>query len=82
MEVTWVRLAAFPGGGKVVNDPDQMGLLNSLADELTVVSSLLSILETPSERSPMLRDMCAAAIGRCQGQVAVLVRLARPPEML
>jgi hypothetical protein len=51
-----------------------------LADELIVVSTLLSIMTTSSERAPLLRDMCAAAIKRCQGQVAMLEKSARSPR--
>ena len=63
-----------------VDDPDRMDRLNDLADELIVVSTLLSIMATSSERAPLLRDMCAAAIKRCQGQVAMLEKSARSPR--
>lgn len=63
-----------------MDDPDRMDRLNDLADELIVISTLLSIMATSSERAPLLRDMCAAAIERCQGQVDELLKSAHSPK--
>jgi hypothetical protein len=73
-------MATDPVRRIAVNDLDRMDRLNDLADELIVVSTLLSIMTTSSERAPLMRAMCAAAIERCQGQVAMLEKSARSPK--
>ena len=59
-----------------MNSYDQLTVLDDLANELLVASTLLALMAVPSERTPTLRSMCGAAVERCQGHVARLIQSA------
>jgi hypothetical protein len=59
-----------------MNSYDQLSVLDDLANELLVASTLLALMAVPSERTPTLRNMCGAAVERCQGHVARLIQSA------
>lgn len=56
---------------------ERMTELEDLTDELLVLSVLLAIMATPSDRAPVLLAMCAASVERCQHHVERLVRSER-----
>ena len=54
-----------------------MPSLLDLTDELLVAATLLSIMSVPEANTPLVREMCASAVERCQALVDELVRIDR-----
>lgn len=54
-----------------------MRSLLDLTDELLVASTLLSIMAAPEGNKPMLLEMCASSVERCQELAAKLVLIDR-----
>ena len=51
--------------------------LLDLTDELLVAATLLSIMAVPEANTPLVLEMCASAVERCQALVEELVRIDR-----
>jgi hypothetical protein len=51
--------------------------LLELTDELLVASTLLAIMAGPDANQPLMLDMCASSVDRCQTLVEKLVRIDR-----
>ncbi len=60
--------------------PDRLPLLDDLAIEVVVVSTLLAVMTVPSTATPVMLEMCSAAVLRCQETVAELIRFERHPS--
>jgi hypothetical protein len=54
-----------------------MPSLLDLTDELLVASTLLSIMAAPEANKPILLEMCASSVERCQELVEKLVQIDR-----
>ena len=54
-----------------------MPSLLDLTDELLVASTLLAIMAGSEENKPLLLEMCASSVERCQELVEKLVRIDR-----
>lgn len=61
------------GRAEFVIQSDQLNLCDDIMDELLVVAALLTMMSAPSERSAVMRDMCSAAIERCQQHTQRLI---------
>jgi len=74
-------LAAGPKPeGSVVTHPDRVPLLDDLAIEVVVVSTLLAVMTVPSTSTPTMLEMCSAAVRRCQDTVAAQIQFEKTPS--
>jgi hypothetical protein len=60
--------------------PDRSPLLDDLAIKVVVVSTLFAVMTVPSTASPIMLEMCSAAVQRCQSTVAALIQLEKSPS--
>jgi hypothetical protein len=62
---------------KVIAEIEVQPLLLDLTDELLVASTLLAIMAAPEGNKPMLLEMCASSVERCQELVEKLIQIDR-----
>jgi hypothetical protein len=60
-----------------MTETEAMPSLLDLTDELLVASTLLAIMAVPEMNKPLVLEMCASAVARCQALVEELVRIDR-----
>ena len=60
-----------------MKETEAMPSLLDLTDELLVASTLLAIMAVPEMNKPLMLEMCASALERCQALVEELVRIDR-----
>lgn len=64
-----------PKGKQALTGTDAQTVLHDLTDELLVVSTLLSIMAAQDANMPLLLQMSATSVERCQELAAELARI-------
>ncbi len=64
-------------GAEAMTETKAMPALLDLTDELLAASMLLAIMAEPGANKPLLLEMCASSVERCQELVEKLVRIDR-----
>jgi hypothetical protein len=64
-------------GAEAMTETKAMPALLDLTDELLVASTLLAIMAKPEANKPLLLEMCASSVERCQALVEELGRIDR-----